>query len=461
MASKQVKKIYGWWQQLTSGSVNRQIFGAAAIVALGTLLVKVVTFAKESVVAWRFGTGDAVDAFFMTLTVSAFIINTVTGSVNAAVIPTYIQVREQEGKQVAQKLLSGTITWNLIILAIATIVTLVAAPLYLPSIASGFNADKIDLTFKLLCAIAPAILLSGLVTIWTNVLNAGERFALSAISPILTPLITILLLLFFPGWGIFALPAALVFGAILELTVLGKSLRLQEISLLPQWHGFDARMAQVTKQYLPIIASSFLMNSTVIVDQLVAATLPTGSISSLNYGNRITALPIVLLTTALSTAVIPYFSRMVASKDWAGISHTLRRYLLLIFAIAIPLTTCLYIFSEPLVQLVYQRGKFSHEDTILVAQVQAFLSLQIPFYIGNILINRMISALQGNLFLMFNAALNLIIDIILDITFSHWLGIAGIALASVFMYLSCFCVNSFSCWHLLRRKIQSESGSNY
>jgi putative peptidoglycan lipid II flippase len=209
-----------------------------------------------------------------------------------------------------------------------------------------------------------------------------------------------------------------------------------------------------------MIAGSCLMNGTVIVDQSIAASLGEGSVAALNYANRITGLAILLLTTALSAAVIPYFSRMVACQDWTGVLHTLRRYLLIIFAIAMPLAACLYLWSEPIVHASFQRGKFNESDTILVAQIQSFFALQIPFYLGNILITRMISALQGNIFLMGNAAISLILDIVLDLTFSKWIGIAGIALASGGMYLSCFCINSLSGWYLLRRKIKSESGSN-
>lgn len=456
MKSARLQKLLGFWQRVTTGSLNRQIFAAAAIVALGTALVRVATVARELVVAWKFGTDDAVDAFLIALIIPAFIINTVTSSVNAAIIPIYIQVREQEGKKAAQQLLSGTITWNLIILGIATVVTIVAAPLYLPSIASGFSPAKIDLTFKLLCAIAPVILLNSLVTIWTAVLNAGERFALSAISPILTPALSIVLLFIFPSWGVFSLAAGLVFGAVLELIVLAISLRRQGVSLLPKWHGFDPHMAQVTQQYIPMIAGACLMNGTGIVDQAIAASLGQGSVAALNYGNRIIALPILLLTTALSTAVIPYFSRMVACQDWGAINYTLRRYLVLIFAITVPLAGGLYLFSQPIVELFFHRGKFSEHDTILVAQIQSFFAFQIPFYVGNILIVRMISALQANHILMWSSVINLVVDIILDLKFSKWLGIAGIALSSSCMYLICFGFTSFCCWNLLRRKIQSE-----
>ena len=43
-------------------------------------------------------------------------------------------------------------------------------------------------------------------------------------------------------------------------------------------------------------------------------------------------------STALGTAVLPYFSRLVAAEDWDGLRHTLRTYTRLILAAAIPTT---------------------------------------------------------------------------------------------------------------------------
>lgn len=60
-----MQSLVGYWKKLTSGSINRQIFGAAMIVGLLTALVKVAAVGKELVVAQRFGTGDDIDAFLL------------------------------------------------------------------------------------------------------------------------------------------------------------------------------------------------------------------------------------------------------------------------------------------------------------------------------------------------------------------------------------------------------------
>lgn len=432
--------LFDYWNKLTSGSINRKIFGAAVTVALFTVLVKLVATGKELLVAQRFGTADELDAFLIALLVPSFIINVIAGSFKAALIPTYIQVREQEGKQAAQRLFSGITIWGLGLLVITTILMLVASPLYLPVIANGFDSQKLDLTFHLQYAIAPFIFLSGINIIWSAVLNAGEHFALAAFSPILTPGITIILLLAFESWRTFTLAAGLVCGSAIEIVILGIALKRQKISLLPKWYGFNHQLRQVVSRFLPSVAGSLLMCTTGVVDQAMAAMFPAGSVAALSYGNRVIALPVTIATTALNAVVVPYFSKMVVHQDWKNIHHTLQYYLQRIFIVTVPLTGIFIVFSEFIVRILFQRGSFTASDTQLVAQIQSCFALQIPFYVGGRLGVHLILSMQRNHILMWGSLFNLIINITLNYVFSKCMGmgIAGIALSTSCVYIFSF-----------------------
>ena len=426
------------WRRLTTGSVSRQILGAALPVALLTALVKAVTIGRELIVAWRFGTSDALDAYLIALLVPSFVINVVAGSFNAAFIPTFIQVREREGEREAQRLFSNVMVWSVGVLGATSVLMLLCAPLYLPLIASAFSREKLDLTFRLLFVVTPFVLLSGVVIIYGAVLNAGHRFALAAASPVLAPAMSVLFLLAFKNWGVFALAAGLICGAGLEMIVLGVALKHQGIRLRPRWFGVDAHLRQVARQYLPMIAGAFLMIGANLVDQSMAAMLSSGSVAALNYGSRVVALPITLAATALGTAVTPYFSSMAAREDWTGIRQTLRRYLWLSFAITVPLTLLIVLASETLIRVLFERGSFTAEDTRHIARIQALYALQIPFYIGGILVVRLISSLRANHILMWGAVINLIVNVVLNYLLMQWLGVAGIALSTAFVYLLSF-----------------------
>ncbi len=418
--------------------MNRQIMKAAIIIGLSTGLVKFGSVGKELVVAWRFGTGDELDAFLIALVIPSFVVNVVAGSFNSALIPSYIKVREQQGRIAAQNLLSNAIARALILLSLTIVLMVVTAPWYLPYLASGFTADKLNLTIKLLWAIAPLVLLSGIISIWGAALNAGERFALAALSPVVTPLATVILLLFAVNWGVFALAGGLIIGSLLEIIILGIGLRKQKISLLPRWGKFDSNLREVTQQYVPVAAGAFLMCSANLVDQSMAAMLSSGSVSALGYANRVIALPLTLTTLALGTAVIPYFSKTIAQQDWRKVRHTFSSYLRLIFITSIPLTIVFILASKLIIQILFERGSFTASDTIIVSQIQICYALQIPFYIAAIFVVRLVNSLGINYLLAWGSGINLLVNIIANYIFLQLWGVKGIALSTSLVYLISF-----------------------
>ena len=432
------RKYLDLWQNLTKGSINRQIFAATVTIALFTGFVKFASVGKELVIAWRFGTGNQLDAYVMALVIPSFIINVVAASFKSALIPEYIKVREQQGQPAAQQLFSGAIVWALVLLIITTLAMAIAAPLYLPLLASGFSSEKLQLSIRLLWLVSPAIVFAGLINIWGGVLNAGERFALAAFSPTLMPIATVILLIAFPSWQIYALAGGLISGSCLEMIVLGIALHKQKVSILPKWSKYDANLRQFARQYLPVITGSFLMCSTNLVDQSMAAMLDSGSVAALAYASRIIFLPLSLATLALGTAVIPYFSKTIAQKDWSKIKHTFNYYLRLIFITTVPLTIIFILGSKLIIQLLFERGSFTAEDTQLVSQIQICYALQIPFYISAIFVVRLINSLGINHFLAWGSAINLLVNIGANYAFVQWIGVKGIALSTSCVYLISF-----------------------
>src|SRR5438094_2829153 len=137
------------WNRWTSASVNRGIFGAAVIIGVLTILAKLVAIAKDLVIAKIFGTSDAVDAFLIAFMLPSFAISVVSGSLNNALIPVFIRVRETGGRPAGQRLLSNLTFVSLALLVGVTLVMFALSPAVLPLVSSGFTADKLSLTHSL------------------------------------------------------------------------------------------------------------------------------------------------------------------------------------------------------------------------------------------------------------------------------------------------------------------------
>jgi putative peptidoglycan lipid II flippase len=439
------------WRRFTTGTTNRQVFRAATTIVVLTSFAKLASVAKELLVARRFGTGSTIEAYLIAILIPMLVINVLSNSFNIALIPTYINVREREGKDAAQRLLSNLTIWSLVLLGLLTLVVIAGARAYLPLIASGFGQIKLDLTYQLLYLFAPIIVFSGIANIWGAVLNAGERFALVALAPIVTPAVT-LMVLFIARYSIFALPVGMVFGAALEAVLLGFALKLQGISLRPRWHGLDGHLREVGRQFGPRVGAGSLRSCSVVVDRSLAAMLPAGSVATLNYGNRIVVTLLGVAGVALGAAVTPYYSKMVANHDWQGVRRTLKHYLLLLCLFTIPIVIVLFFFSTPIIKLLFQRGSFRPHDTLIVSQMQALYALQIPFYMANVLLSRLLSSLLASHVTLWAAGLNLALNIILDVVFIKLMGAPGIALATSGASLLTFLFISYQSARILRAR---------
>lgn len=430
--------------------VSAPILSAAAVVAAMTLLAKLVALAKEMTVATLFGTGDDLDAFLVALLVPSFAITVVAGSFHAAFLPAYVRARHERGPEAAQRLLSGVLTACLALLSVMTLALVLGARSYLPLLASGFGEEKLETTRRLLCLLAPAVLLRGVSTLLAAVLNALERFALAAVAPAIIPASILLVLLF--RNGIDALVFGTILGMALEAFLLAASLRRRGISLRPRLPVWDADLRRVAGQYLPMVSAALLLSSTTIVDGAMAAMLGAGSVAALHYAVKLVAFPLGLGTTALGTAVIPYFSRMAAEGDWDGVRATLRRYLVLVFAVTVPVALALFAASQWAASWIYERGSFSAEDTALVGEILALLALQIPFYVASVLVVRLLSAVFANHILLIGNVIGVTLNVVLNLLFMKKLGVAGIALSTACVYLVSF-LFVLGAWHRISRRV--------
>jgi putative peptidoglycan lipid II flippase len=425
-----------WWNTWQERSVNRRIFAAMATVGGVTVVVKLAAAAKEIVVAYQFGTSDELDAFLIAFLLPQFAINLIGGSLNAALIPTYLQVREQEGQGAAQRLLSGVMVLSVGFLVGLSIVLAVTASYLLPLVASGFSPEKVAVARSLYYGLLATLVLSGLATTWGAVLNAENRFALPAAAPVATSILTVLVVIgIAKQWGGYALVLGTVGGVLIETAVLGWALAREGISLIPRWSGISPAVKEVLRQYAPMVAAGFLMGGAAVVSQSMAAMLDPGSVSALAYGNKVTSLILGIGAVAVSRAVLPHFSRMVIAMDWDGLRHTLLTYSRWLLIVTIPVTLALIYFSEPVVAVLFQRGAFTEADTNLVGRVQAMLLLQVPLYMVSMLFVRLVSAFKANHLMLWGNVINLCLCVALTYVFMQWFGVVGVALATSIMYI--------------------------
>lgn len=442
-------------------STNRRIFAAALTVGGLTLLVKLVAVGKELVSAYQFGAGRELDALLIAWALPTFVINVLGGSLQAALVPVYVDVLHRDGRAGARGLIGSlSVVYLLLLLAVA-LVLLVLSPWLLRGIGMGFNAAELKLCEHVFYVLLPVVVFTGMARLYGGVLIAEKRFALVTAAMVATPLLSIVgMLVLTRSLGIFSLAFGILAGALGELVVFVYALRRRQVGAALRWYGRSAALGQIGVQYFPVIMGSVLMAGTLLTDQAMAGMLPAGGVSALNYANKVPAVLLGLGSAAIGTAVLPYFSRMVAATDWTAVRHTFWTYFRLIAVTTVPVTIVLMVLSEPIVHHLFERGAFTAADTRVVFWTQVCFLIQIPFYTLGILAVRLISALQVNRLLMWGSAISLVLNGVLDYVLMQKLGVAGIALATSLVYIVSFVYLCIMATRTLRGRIRATGSSS-
>jgi putative peptidoglycan lipid II flippase len=435
-------------RQVKGGSVNAQIFRAAASVGAAGIVVKVVATFKEIAVAGVYGRSDAMDAFLAAALIPSLLINLISESMNQALVPTLVRVREQEGHEQAQQLFSNSMLWMCLLLAAASAAMGLTARGFFPLIASHFPPAKLELSIRLFYALLPVVLITGIATNCTAVLNTFDRFALPALAPMVIPVAIILGALLLGGRvGIWAMVYATLAGSLVHAVLVAGMMDAHGYRFSLRWFGMTEAAREVGRQYGPVLLSGAVASGGLLVDQSMAAMLPAGSVSALVYANRFVSVVLTLLAGAVSTAVVPYFSRMIAHRDWAGCRHTVRTWVRMMALVSAPIAALLIAGAHLLIRVTLQHGAFGQSDTAVVTKVLAMYAIQIPFFVCSRVFYRFIVAMRRTDLVFYCGAINLGLDVALNLILMRRFGVAGIALATSLWTVSTF----FFLWFWSRR----------
>ncbi len=419
-----------------NATVNWRIFWGTISVAVLTLMVKFVALFRELIVSRQFGTGELLDAFLMAVLVPSACIQILAVSFGSAFIPAYLETRTRQGQKEASTLASCVVVAGSIVLVAVALMIWFSAEWFVPLFCSGFRQEMVVYTVKLVGALLPVLVFSGIGAICGAILNAVEKLSLVAVVPAVSPLVTICFLLVFERTqGVDALVAGTLLGSILEGAIV--------FCVCQQAHLFGSirpmlvrdALSRIVRQYFPILVGSFVMSSSGIVDMAMAAMIAPGQVASYSFGTRVVTVVVGIIATGIGTAVLPQFSQMAANCEWKKAKLVYLRWCRLLLVALMPVMVAMIWLTTPMITILFQGGSFSSEDTAVVSGIQVCYALQIPFYVVNILGVRMLSATRRNQWLLALSIINLIINVVANYAFMQFIGVAGIALSTSLVYL--------------------------
>lgn len=422
---------------------------AISVVFFVTLAARLLSIVSQVLTAAVFGVGRDMDAFTLASIVPTIIAGILSVAVGAALIPVFVDYRENKGEAESTRLLWIATTLGTAIALAVTLLLIAGAPLLVALFGEQMNPPTQALALILLRFLMPTLLLQAVVILLGAVLNAYGRFAVPAVAPVTVTLSTIGFLVFARSWGIYALGWATIVGYVLNLLVLIVSylrLGLRFRLAFDWWHPGIRRIAALST---PALIAALLVNGNNLIDQFMASLLPPGSLASLSYAIKLVDTPSQFFYLALSTALLPVFSLQVARREFARLSTTFRQVVIFAAIILLPAGALLGVLARPVVEVFYRHGNFSAHATDVVSAGVMFLAPGIFLVTYGFVNARMYNALQDNRTLRNIAVLSLVLNAVLDYALMQIWGVAGITLSTTVTYV----VTAFTLIALLNKKV--------
>lgn len=406
-----------------------------------TLLSRIGGFIRDLLMAKYLGAGMAADAFFIAFKLPNFFRRLFAeGAFSVGFVPLFSRLLgrdiSDDSKQAALAFASRVLSWLLPILIVFLLIMEAAMVPVMLGLTGGFEDDnaKFDFVVELGRYTFPYLLFVSLMSFYSGMLNALEKYTAAAFAPVLMNIIMILALIFFSDTdiqGARALAIAVSVGGIAQLLLLFISAQKAGLELtLPR-----PRLSEDVKELLKIIGPAAIgagvMQINLLVDVLIAARfLPEGSVSWLFYADRLNQLPLGVIGIATGTVLLPSISRLLSAGDHKAANSQQNRAIEFSLLLTLPSAAALAVIAGPIISTLFERDAFTAVDTIATASALAVYALGLPAYVIAKALTPAYFARKDTKTPVKFAVIALVVNMILNIILIQYLAHVGLAAAT-------------------------------
>jgi len=425
-----------------------------------TFISRILGYIRDALVAAYFGGGLLTDAFYAAFKVPNLLRRFLgEGAMTAAFVPIFTDLNNKKGKKDAVEFFNALFSGLVVVLTTLVVLGVIFAPAITKAVAWGFTQtpEKFELAKELVRITFPFLFFISLAALMTAVLNSSGRFFVPAVSPAGLSIAEIaFVLLFYHSMSspIHGLAASVVAGGALHFMFqLPKAWKL----------GFRPRLVKPfshpeVKTFLILLGPTILglcaEQVNAFVDQFCASFLIDGSITALYNSDRVMQLPLALFGIAMSNVALPALSKAVSNQNRGEFKDILNFSLGVTNYVLIPSFIGFVILGLPIIQLLFEHGRFTQHNSILTYQALVPYALGLPAYSAVKIMATAFYAQKNTKTPVRVALYAMGLHAVLSVTLMWRFQVAGLALSTALSsWFQCVCL-----FYLLRKEVGNLGG---
>ncbi len=430
---------------------------SAAIMSIATIVSRLTGFLRTWAMAFALGNTLLSSAYTVANNLPNMLYEMVVGGILVtAFLPVYVRLSRNSGQEEADKYASNIFTISLIFLgAVSVLCTIFSAQViwtqsFIDSRSSAQASELASYFFKFF---AIQIVLYGLSSIVSGLLNAKKDYFWSSVAPIFNNLVTIVTMLAYVPLSHLDEKLALIclglgtsLGVAAMFIIQVPALKKNGIRLRLRLNLRDPALIETLKIGLPALLVMFSSSLAVSIQNAAALHISESGPSVISYARLWYTLPYSFLAVPISTTLFTELSEMYSDGDLKAFKSTVLVGIKQLWMTMIPFACYLVVFATPLSSL-FRVGAF---DTQAVKEVSSYLQIlapALPFYALLMYLNKVFSAARKmGTFSLINlaaTALQIVACLVLTVGIFSWpgVGLDGTAYGRwVFTVSACLCL---------------------
>jgi putative peptidoglycan lipid II flippase len=409
-----------------------RIARSTAFFSIATAASRVAGLAREVVAAGYYGVLGPMSAFTIAFAVPNLIRALFAdAALQPAFVPIFTELIGKKQYKEAFRLASTLLLLITMVLGAITAFFVIFAPIVMPLFVPGFGPELTDLTVTLSQVLFPILILLGVSGVVVGILNSYDRFGAFAISPLFWNLsIIVVLVVLEPMFSernkIYAYAIGILVGTAVQLAIPAWDLRHTPYRFSFSFDWRHPGVRRVLLLMLPVTISLGLINFNQLINSTFGSLVSDQAPAAIEKAFRIYQLPQGIFSVAVATVLFPTLARFANAGELDNLRATMANGMRLILFVLVPAAAAILVLSDPIIQLIYQRGEFNAAQTSIVATALFWFAFSLPTNGLYLLQTRTFFSLQRPWQATGLAAIDLVVSILAAFLLYKPFGIAGI-----------------------------------
>lgn len=395
-----------------------------------TLASKVIGFGRDVFLSYYFGATEISDAYLISLTVPEVIFSFIIIGIVTAYIPMQSRVVEEYGIDAGNEYTSNFIN-TIFVIAIGVFLLLFTFTEPIVKLfALGFSDDTLRMAVVFTRITLFGMFFTILVNIFSGYLQINNNYITPALSGFPFNIIVIGSIIVASRGNYVILALGTLLATASQIFLLIPAMKKLKFKYLFKINFRDEKIKKTLQIAFPVIIGTSVNQINKLVDRTIASSLAIGGISALNYASRLNLFIQGLFVTSIITVMYPLISSYASKNKIYEIKRALLEYINIVIIILLPITIGTVIFNREIITLLFGRGLFDDVAVQMTSTALLFYSIGMLGFGLREVLARGFYSIQDTKTPMVNAAIGMIVNIILNILLSKILGIGGLALAT-------------------------------